>query len=260
MNYTINFLKTKNSFMFKASFFILCFASCIFYACSSSKRQSASGQTNMLTQKEKNNGWVLLFDGATTNGWHSYNKNSVTKNWKVQDGAIVMDPKLKDDNNAGDIVTNNEYKNYEFATDWKISEGGNSGIIFDIKEDPKFRDTYNTGAEMQVLDNIKADDNKKENHLAGLLYDMHGTAALSKPKPAGEWNQARIIQNNGHLTFYFNGIKTVDVQEGSAEWKNMIANSKFKTWTNFMTSPNGRIAFQDHGHEVAFRNVKIRTL
>jgi len=246
--------------MFKTSFFILSFASCIFCACSSSKTNSASEQPNTLTQKEKNNGWVLLFDGKTTGGWHTYNKNAVTNNWKVVDGALVMDPTSKDKENHGDLVTDNTYKNYEFSTDWKISEGGNSGIIFDVKEDPQFRDTYNTGAEMQVLDNVKADDNKKENHLAGLLYDLQGTAALSKPKAVGEWNTARIIQNNGHLTLYFNGVKTVDVQEGGDEWKNWIANSKFKTWQNFMTSPEGKIAFQDHGHEVAFRNVKIRKL
>jgi len=246
--------------MLKSSFFSLCFVGCVLYSGSSLTAQSVSEQPNTLTQKEKDNGWVLLFDGKTTNGWHSYNKNLVTKNWAVADGALVMDPKAKDNDNAGDIVTDKEYENYEFVTDWKISEGGNSGIIFDIKEDPKFRDTYNTGAEMQVLDNVKAEDNKKENHLAGLLYDMSGTPALSKPKPVGEWNHARIIQNKGHLTFYFNGIKTVDVQEGSNDWKKMIANSKFKTWADFMTSPKGKIAFQDHGHEVFFRNIKIKTL
>jgi hypothetical protein len=215
---------------------------------------------NTLTQKEKSSGWTLLFDGKTTDGWHTYNKNFVNKKWKVVDGAITLDPKERDERGNGDLITNNEYQNYEFSTEWRISEGGNSGIIFNVKEDPKFRDTYNTGAEMQVLDNIKASDNKKENHLAGLLYDMSGTAALSKPKPVGEWNEARIIQNKGHLTFYFNGVKTLDIQEGGDEWKNLVASSKFKTWTNFMTSPNGKIAFQDHGHDVAFRNVKIRKL
>ncbi len=239
---------------------VFCLLSLLFFSCSSTKKNSSSDKVNTLTSAEKNNGWILLFDGETTNGWHTYNKNSVTNNWKVADGALVMDPKLKGNDNSGDLVTNNEYENYEFTTDWRISEGGNSGIIFDIKEDPKLSATYNTGAEMQVLDNIKADDNKKENHLAGLLYDMSGTAALSKPKPVGEWNQARIIQNNGHLTFYFNGIKTLDTQYGSDEWKNMVANSKFKTWPDFMTSPKGKIAFQDHGHEVAFRNVKIKIL
>ncbi len=232
-------------------FFIMMIAAGIL-GCSSIK-----GQLNTLTPKEKKQGWVLLFDGKTTNGWHTYNTTTVSANWKVADEALMLDTKEK---GGGDIVTNDSYENYEFIVDWKISEAGNSGIIFNIQEDPKFSDTYNTGPEMQVLDNIKASDNKKENHLAGLLYDMSGTAAQSQPKPVGEWNNARIIQKNGHLTFYFNGVKTLDIQQGSDEWKNLLAASKFKTWTNFDTSPNGKIAFQNHGHEVAFRNIKIRKL
>src|SRR4051812_11391099 len=101
--------------MLKFSFFILCFSGGIFCACSSSKGVSVSEQPNMLTQKEKDAGWVLLFDGNTTNGWHTYNKNSVTKNWKVADGALVMDPSVKGDDGTGDIVTDNEYENYEFS-------------------------------------------------------------------------------------------------------------------------------------------------
>lgn len=239
---------------------VFCLLSLLFFSCSSTKNNSVSDKPNTLSATEKSDGWILLFDGETTNGWHTYNKNLVTKNWAVAGGALVMDPKSGDTDNSGDIVTNNAYENYEFTTDWRISEGGNSGIIFDIKEEPQFSATYNTGAEMQVLDNIKADDNKNENHLAGLLYDMSGTAALSKPKAVGDWNQARIIQKNGHLTFYFNGVKTLDTQFGSDEWKKMVGNSKFKTWPNFMLSPKGKIAFQDHGHEVAFRNVKIKPL
>jgi hypothetical protein len=232
----------------------------ILIACSFANISSTFGQANALTAKEKKAGWLLLFDGKTTDGWHTYNKNRVTKNWKVVNGALVMDPKEKTKDEGGDIVTNKEYENYEFSTEWKISEAGNSGIIFNVKEDPKYPDTYTTGPEMQVLDNIKATDNKKENHLAGLLYDMAGTAASSKPKPVGEWNVAKIIQNKGHLTFYLNGIKTVDVQQGSEEWKAMIADSKFKTWPDFASATKGKIAFQDHGHEVSFRNVKIRKL
>jgi hypothetical protein len=242
--------------MNKALSIISLIAISIFSSCSSSKL-TTSEVPNALTQKEKNSGWILLFDGQTTNGWHTYNKTGVTNNWRAEDGSLVMKPQK---GNGGDIITDNEYENYEFSTEWKISEGGNSGIIFNVKEDPQYSNTYTTGPEMQVLDNIKASDNKKENHLAGLLYDMKGTADLSNPKPVGEWNQARIIQKNGHLTFYFNGTKTLDVQQGSEEWKNMIANSKFKTWPNFAASPKGKIAFQDHGHEVAFRNIKIRQL
>jgi hypothetical protein len=236
------------------------FFATILIACSVANLNSTFAQVNALTAKEKKGGWKQLFDGKTTDGWHTYNKNRVTKNWKVVNGALVMDAKEKTKDEAGDIVTNNEYENYEFSTEWKISEAGNSGIIFNVKEEPKYPDTYTTGPEMQVLDNIKATDNKKENHLAGLLYDMSGTAALSKPKPVGEWNVAKIIQNKGHLTFYLNGIKTVDVQQGSEEWKAMIANSKFKTWPDFATATKGKIAFQDHGYDVAFRNIKIRQL
>lgn len=245
--------------MFKISIFAFCFIISVFCAGFTSSGQPASGH-NLLTPKEKRDGWVLLFDGKTTNGWHTYNRDTVSRNWKVVDGTLVMDTKGRGRGGSGDIITNNEYENYEFSTEWKISEGGNSGVIINVKEDPKFSATYNTGIEMQVLDNIKASDNKKENHLAGLLYDLSGTAVLSKPKPVGEWNQARVIQKNGHLSFYFNGIKTLDIQQGSEEWKAMVANSKFKTWTDFATSPKGKIAFQDHGNDVAFRNVKIRKL
>src|SRR4051794_12665640 len=207
----------KTPTMYKLAVLILSVACIILYSCSPSRGQALNGEPNVLTSKEKGEGWELLFDGKSTNGWHTYNKDFVGQNWTVVNGAIVLDPKVKDSRGNGDLVTDNSYENFEFSTEWKISEAGNSGIIFDIKEDPKFRDTYFTGAEMQVLDNVKAEDNKKENHLAGLLYDLSGTASLSKPKPVGEWNQARIIQNKGHLTFFFNGTKTLDVQVGSEE-------------------------------------------
>jgi hypothetical protein len=229
--------------------------------CSSFEMTSATQQQlNTLTEQEKKDGWILLFDGKTTNGWHTYNRDVVSSNWKVVNGTLVMDPKAKTTSGMEDITTDKEYENYELSLEWRISEGGNSGIIFNVKEDPKFSNTYNTGLEMQILDNIKASDNKKENHLAGLLYDMHGTAGMSKPRPVGEWNLARIIQKNGHLTFYFNGVKTLDVQQGTEEWKKLIDNSKFKTWNDFATAPKGKIALQDHGYEVAFRNIKIKQL
>jgi len=226
-------------------------------ACSSAKVTTENAVNNGLTKQESKDGWVSLFDGKTTNGWHTYNSDGVSQNWKVVDGALVMDPSS---GAHGDIVTDKEYTDYELSVEWRISEAGNSGIIFNVKEDKAFSATYNTGLEMQVLDNIKAGDNKKENHLAGLLYDLSGTADLSKPKPVGEWNQARIVQKQGHLTLYFNGVKTFDMQQGTDEWKNLVANSKFKDWKNFDLTPSGKIAFQDHGHEVAFRNIKIKSL
>jgi hypothetical protein len=248
--------------MYKNILFACCLSLLLLNACTSSKEIGGSSQPNTLTSKETNEGWRLLFDGKTTAGWHTYNRDTVSKNWKVVDGALYMDTTRQNGRRigSGDIVTNNEYENYELSVEWRISEGGNSGIIFNIIEDPKYSATYTTGLEMQVLDNIKAADNKKENHLAGLLYDISGTATMSKPKPVGEWNLARIIQNNGHLTFYFNGVKTLDIQHGSDEWTALIAASKFKTWQNFAAARKGKIAFQDHGNAVAFRNIKIRQL
>jgi hypothetical protein len=216
---------------------------------------------NTLTKKEKKEGWKLLFDGKTTKGWHTYLRDTVGSKWQVKDEAIVFDPSQPKEG-GGDIVTNEAYENYELSLQWKISKGGNSGIIFDIQEDPKFNATYLTGPEMQVLDNKDAEDNKKQNHLAGCLYDMAGDSTVSKPKPVGEWNQVKLIQNKGHLTFWLNGIKTYEGQIGSDEWNKLVATSKFKNpaFSNFAKVAKGKIALQQHPGSSEWRNIKIRLL
>ncbi|MDB5091557.1 MAG: glycosyl hydrolase [Mucilaginibacter sp.] len=195
-----------------------------------------------------------LFDGKTTTGWHSYLKTGPGA-WKAVDGALQLDPKAE---GQGDLVTDKEYENYELSVTWKIAEGGNSGIIFGIHEDPSFNETYLTGIEMQVLDDQKASDNKKANHLAGSLYDLK--APSSAAKPAGEWNAIKIRKDNGQLTFWMNGTKTVDVKIGGPEWQELINNSKFKTWKSFATYPKGHIALQDHGAVVSFKDITIKEL
>lgn len=200
-------------------------------------------------------GYKPLFDGKTTTGWHTYLKTNVTA-WKAVDGTLQLDPNAE---GQGDLVTNDEYENYELKLDWKISETGNSGIIFGVHEDPKFSDTYLTGVEMQVLDNQKASDNKKATHLAGSLYDLKAPSA-DVAKPAGEWNAVVLRKKDGHLTFWLNGTKIVEIQIGGEEWKQLLANSKFKDWADFAKYPKGRIALQDHNHEVAFRNIYIKQL
>jgi hypothetical protein len=196
-----------------------------------------------------------LFDGKTTTGWHTYLKTGAGA-WKVVDGALQLDPKAEQ---QGDLVTDGEYENYELTLEWNITKEGNSGVIFGVHEDPKFNETYVTGIEMQVLDNKDASDNKKANHLAGSLYDMKAPSK-DVAKPAGEWNKVKLRKKDGHLTFWLNGTKIVDTQMGSEEWKTMIANSKFKTWTDFAAYPKGHIALQDHGHVVAFRDISIKQL
>lgn len=203
----------------------------------------------------------MLFDGKTKQGWHTYLRDTVGAKWQVKDGALVFDPS-QPNSGGGDIVTNDAFENFELQLEWKISKGGNSGIIFDIQEDPKYSATYLTGPEMQVLDNIDADDNKKQNHLAGCLYDLSGDSSVSKPHPVGEWNQVRILQNKGHLTFFFNGIKTFEGQIGSEEWNKMVAGSKFagRAFADFAKVPKGKIALQQHPGSSQWRNIKIRTL
>ena len=218
-------------------------------------------QANTLTTKEKKHGWKLLFDGKTTQGWHTFHRDTVGAKWQVKDGAIVFDPS-QPNAGGGDIVTNDSFENFELQLEWKISNGGNSGIIFDVQEDPKYNATYLTGPEMQVLDNINAEDNKKQNHLAGCLYDLSGDSTVSKPHPVGAWNQVKIVQNKGHLTFMFNNIKTFEGQIGSEDWKKMVANSKFSGngFADFAKVANGKIALQQHPGSSQWRNIKIRKL
>ena len=204
-------------------------------------------EPNTLGKQEKTAGWKLLFDGKTTTGWHTYLKDTVGSKWQVKDGNIIFDPS-KPNEGGGDIVTNGVYEDFELHLEWKISKGGNSGIIFDVQEDPKFDATYLTGPEMQVLDNTDASDNKKQNHLAGCLYDLSGDSSVSKPHPVGEWNQVIIIQRKGHLSFWLNNIKTYDGQIGSEDWNRMVAGSKFagKQFSDFAKITKGKIALQQH--------------
>ena len=194
-----------------------------------------------------------LFDGKTTRGWHAYLQTGPGA-WSVMDGALQLDPKA----GGGDLLSDNEYENFELLLEWKIAKGGNSGIIIGVHETPEFKETYFTGIEMQVLDDKDAGDNKLATHLAGALYDMRPPAHPAKP--AGEWNKVKIRKQNGHLTFWMNGEKVIDTQIGSPDWLEMLNKSKFKTWKSFAAYPKGHIALQNHGAQVAFRDIKIVVL
>jgi hypothetical protein len=197
---------------------------------------------------------VSLFDGKSTNGWHSYLKSGPGA-WKVVDGVLQLDPAAP---GQGDLITDSEYENFDLKLEWNIAEGGNSGIIFGVHEDPSFDATYLTGIEMQILDDAKAEDNKLATHRAAALYDMK--APSTPAKPAGEWNKVEIKKLNGHLTFWLNGKKVIETQIGSPEWQDMLNKSKFKTWKGFAAYPKGHIALQDHGAVVSFKNITIKEL
>lgn len=251
----------------------ICMAAVVMQSCSNNanttntneKTDSVTTQptttVNTLTEEEKNEGWVLLFDGASINQWHSYGKSGVGPSWKVSDSSIFLDTaKVNGQREGGDIVTNEEYENYHLSLDWKVAQGGNSGIIFNVQEDTaRYRNTYETGPEMQVLDNERHSDAKIPKHRAGDLYDLIA-CSQETVKPAGEWNHAEIKLQNGKLDFFLNGINVVSTTMWDDKWKAMVASSKFKTMPGFAAFKKGRIALQDHGDNVWFRNIKIRKL
>jgi hypothetical protein len=235
-------------------------------SCNSSKNSTMSNSENVLTSKEANDGWQLLFDGKSTNGWHTYGKTSAGNAWAVKDGAIFLDAanKKSSGDGGGDLVTDEEYDNFHLKLDWKIGPKGNSGIIFYIHEDKnQFPNTYNTGLEMQILDNGTPvrpghPDGKLYTHRAGDLYDL--LAAKEMVKPQGEWNQVEIKSVNGKLDFYLNGEHTLSTNLWDDYWKQMVAISKFKDMPGFGTFKKGKISLQDHGEDVWFRNIKIKKL
>lgn len=215
-----------------------------------------------IIKKEK--GWTNLFDGKTLKGWHTYGTKSATAIWKVtEDGAIAFDASNKAaaiKGHSNDLVSDKEYENFHLKVDWKISPKGNSGILFWVQEDTaKYKETYFTGPEMQVLDNDGHSDGKIIKHRAGNLYDLiAGTEGVVKP--VGEWNTAEVISNKGKLELILNGVTVVTTMYGDDNWKKMVAGSKFKQWPDFGTVFKGHIALQDHGNEVWFRNIMIKKL
>lgn len=200
--------------------------------------------------------WITLFDGKNTDAWKSFNKDGFPSGWQVKDGTLTLVGK-----GAGDIITKQEFENYELEIEWKISEGGNSGIIYNVVEDPKHHATYETGPEMQVLDNERHPDakaGKDGNRTAGANYDLIPPSKAAKP--AGEWNKAKLVVNKGHVEHWLNGTKVVEYQLWSPEWKAMVAKSKFASMPDYGLAHKGHIALQDHGNPVWFRNIRIREL
>ncbi|MBC8112200.1 MAG: DUF1080 domain-containing protein [Verrucomicrobia bacterium] len=212
---------------------------------------------NLLTESEKQAGWQLLFDGKSTKGWHNFNQKSTSDKWKVVNGELMMAEK-----GAGDLVTDAEFENFELELEWKISESGNSGIFYLVKEDPKYATAWLTGPEMQVLDDDKHPDAKQGkdgNRTAGSLYDLI-PAKDKKVNTVGEWNKVRIVVNKGKVEHWFNGDKVVTYDLNSQVFTDLVAGSKFVKMPDFAKYRKGRIALQDHGDLVWFKNIKVKKL
>lgn len=240
-------------------------AATVLGSCATSKTTTMADNSttaNVLTNQEKRDGWQLLFDGTTTTGWHTYGKTGIGKAWKAEDGTLRLDAASKKDwqtAEGGDIVTDKEYENFDLRLEWKIAPNGNSGIMFYVKEEPQYQYPWQTGPEIQVLDNDGHPDAKIAKHRAGDLYDL---IAVSKEtvKPVGEWNSVRIVSNKGKLDGYLNGEHVLNTTMWDDAWRQMIAGSKFKDMPGFGKFQSGKISLQDHGDNVWFRNIKIKTL
>jgi hypothetical protein len=211
-----------------------------------------AAEPNTLTKEEAAEGWVLLFDGKDgSTHFRGYNKEKLPEQWIVEDGALHR-------TGGGDIITKEKYENFEFSIDWKISEGGNSGIMFKVVEAKG--PPYLSGPEAQIIDNAKGKDAQK----AGWMYQLYA-AEKDTTKPAGEWNHFVLkCQKTPAGTYkcehWMNGEKYVEYEIGSEDWKAKVAKSKFAKWENFGKAAEGHICLQDHQNPVWFRNIKIRKL
>ena len=210
------------------------------------------GAPNTLTAEEQAAGWKLLFDGRTMQGWRGYGKPALPDSgWAVVDGAITRT------GSGGDIVTADAYRDFELALEWKVPPGGNSGVLYRVLEsaDP----IYYSGPEMQVLDDARHADGRNPLTSAGAAYGLYAPPK-GVVKPAGEWNQARLVVRGSQVEHWLNGQKVVSYELGSADWKAKVAASKFNEWKAYGTGKEGLIGLQDHGDRVQFRSIKLRAL
>ncbi len=222
----------------------------------------AAPSINQLTEEEKTTGWRLLFDGKTLSGWRGFHRQHPPPGWIVEDGCIK---KVKSElgEAGGDLITVEQFDNFELQLEWKISLGGNSGIKYLVSEELPKTGYSGISFEMQILDDEHHPDAKlgiAGNRTAGALYDLIAPSKEKKLRPVGQFNQVRIVVKGHHIEHWLNGIKVLEFERGSEQFKAVIAKSKFKDTKGFGEAARGHILLQDHGDEVWFRNIKIRHL
>lgn len=218
-------------------------------------------QINTLTQQEKQDGWQLLFDGKNLNGWHSYLEKAPGKDWKVQDGSIYLD---KNDNSVykdyADLTTDKEFENFDLKLEFKTDTCANSGVMFYVHESSEYKNTWETGPEMQIDDVICGPDHLSKMNRMGTLYDLYPVDS-EYVGASGKWYAYEIKADKGHLQMYENGYKVIDTYMWNQHWKDLIAAVKFKDMPGFGTFHKGHIAFQGtENGKIWFRNIRIKEL
>lgn len=206
---------------------------------------------NTLTAEQRQAGWRLLFDGRTSDGWRGYGRTDMPSGWQVVDGALTRVA------GAGDIITEETFRNFELELEWQVEPGGNSGIFIRAVESAV--PIYHGAPEYQILDDDTHSDGASELTSAGANYGLH-PVPRGVVRPAGEWNQARIVVNGDHVEHWLNGQRVVEYELGSEDWERRVAASKFAEWPEYGRAAEGHVGLQDHGDRVAFRDIRIRVL
>ena len=219
-------------------------------ALSAQRPATDAGPPNTLTTAERAVGWRLLFDGRTTTVWRGFRKQTMPKGWQVVNGALTRV------GGGGDIITKQKYKNFELAIEWNVDPGGNSGIFYRASEDD---DLPWTAPEMQVVDDARHSDGKSRLTAAGSDFGLY-PAPAGIVKPAGQWNQARILVNGRHVEHWLNGVRLLQYELNSPDWEVRVMGSKFAGHPQYGRNAEGYIGLQDHGDRVAYRSIKIRVL
>ena len=201
--------------------------------------------------------WVTLFDGKDLSKFRGFRKDSIPPAWVIQDGCLVHRKSAGDHTAAGDLVTRDQYGDFELELEWKVTPGGNSGIFYHATEDTN--NIWENAPEMQILDDGAHNDGKDRLTSAGADYALY-PAPAGAVKPVGQWNRVRIVANKGRIQYFLNGVKTCDFVRGSDDWKDRVARSKFRTMPRYATNARGHIGLQDHGDEVWFRDIRVRTI
>lgn len=212
------------------------------------RADAEKGNANTLTAAEKKAGWQLLFNGEDMGHFRNYQAEGVKEQWQVEDGVLTLTGK-----GGGDIITKDKYGAFEMILDYRISKGGNSGLMYHVTEEEKR--PWQTGPEIQIQDNVDGHDPQ----LSGWLYQFYA-ADKDATNPAGEWNTLRILITPEKCAHWMNGEKYVDYVKGSKEWNEKLAASKFSKFPKFGVATEGHLCLQDHGNVVSFRNIKIRPI
>jgi hypothetical protein len=205
-------------------------------------------------------GWTSLFDGKSLASWRGYKSATMPAGWRIEKGALLKDDRVPD------IITRDEWGDFELELEWKIGEAGNSGIFYrgiedaDYKGAPNNDRIYTTGPEYQLLDDLKAQDNKTRLTCAAAAYGLYPSPE-GHLKPVGQWNKTRIIAKGAHVEHWLNDVKVVEYELWSPDWEAKVSAAKFKDWPKFGRAKRGHIGLQgDHEGPLGFRNIRIREL